>query len=264
MSFGRRRTPASPPCLAASLEMDNVMQGVGSPPSNTRRPLTAEPRRSEDGLWNPNSSSPKGWDADAETRPQAQRKGMCSILASSLCRALTRTKTSKTGSPETRSKGVSPETRSARLPERVSSALSDEDEHMVPPTEHHVGSAKVNLLPALEKLWTLHYLRGAKWTHRVPHDAKSWSKMVNALQHRVPRNTYTCILQPLHRMGTDGRCGCGYRLSPPEGIEKHIRNTLIYSCSNKQQLATDLFTKRWKRGLGFRGEGFARQGGSAV
>jgi hypothetical protein len=54
------------------------MQGVGSPQSNTLR-LTAESRRSEDGLSNPNSSSPKRRDADAETRPQAQRKGIFSL-----------------------------------------------------------------------------------------------------------------------------------------------------------------------------------------
>ena len=121
-------------------------------PSQTHRPLMAEPwrsedglsnsksppRSSEDGLSNPKSRSPKGRDADAETRPQAQRKGMFSILASELYHALTRTKTSKTGSSETRSKVVSPETRSARLPETASSALSDEDVHMVPPSEHHV------------------------------------------------------------------------------------------------------------------------------
>jgi hypothetical protein len=96
---------------------------------------------------------------------------------------------------------------------------------MVPPAEHHVGSARVNLflalelssamqrtgsarvnlLLALEKLVTSHYLRGAKWTYREPHDvAKSWSKMVNDLQHRVPRNTYTCILQPLPPYSTYG------------------------------------------------------------
>jgi hypothetical protein len=127
-------------------------------PSKTRRPMREEqwrsedglldskssPRRSEDGLSNPKSRSPKGRDADAETRPQAQRKGMFSLLASELYYALTRTKTSKTGSPETRSKAVSPETRSARLPETASSALSDEDAHMVPPAEHHVRSKHRN------------------------------------------------------------------------------------------------------------------------
>lgn len=112
---------------------------TGSQPSKTRRPLTAEPRRSgdglatakptprrsDDGLSNANSRSPKGRDADADTRPQAQRKGMFSLLASSLYNALTRTrtKTSRTGSPETKCKVVTPET--AQM----------SDEHMMPPAE---------------------------------------------------------------------------------------------------------------------------------
>lgn len=105
------------------------------PKKNNGRPQTAEPRRSEDAQRKENSRSAKGRNADAGTRPQAQRKGLFSLLANSIYHALTRTKESKTELPETPTRAVSPETWSAELPESASPALSDEEEHIVPPTD---------------------------------------------------------------------------------------------------------------------------------